>query len=97
MLDGDEGIAGLKPWLDNLQFRVPRSSVIVVGTHLDGVSQAERRDGYEDGVIEKVYRLVSRYNDITCTKEMIMLATCSIAREHVEECKRSNYYVLLML
>ena len=86
----DEGIASLKPWLDNLQFRVPLSLVIIVGTHLDKIDASERAESFEDDIIDKVFRLVSQYREIVCQKEMIMLTTCSKAREHIEDCKSSK-------
>lgn len=77
----------MKLWLDNLQFRVPRSSVIIVGTHLDKINLAEQT---EEEIIDKVYELVSKYKGIICQREMIMVTTCSIAKENLEDCKRSE-------
>ena len=88
--DGDDGIAGLKPWLDNLQFRVPRSAVIIVGTHLDKVSPSARTESFEDNTIEKVYELVSNYKEIWCKKSMIMLVTSDV-KEHPRECKKGKF------
>ena len=36
---GREGVRELEPWLNNLALRVPRSCVIIVGTHLDEMRQ----------------------------------------------------------
>ena len=88
--DGDKGIAGLKPWLDNLQFRVPRSAVIIVGTHLDKVSPSEKTESFEDDIIEKVYELVSNYKEILCEKSMIMLVTSDV-KGHNEECRKGKF------
>ena len=38
----EEGVQELKPWLNNLALRAPNSLVIIVGTHLDEVSDEER-------------------------------------------------------
>ena len=94
--DGDEGIMGLKPWLDNLQFRVPLSSLIIVGTHLDKIDASVRTEIYENEIIDKVYDLVLPYKEINCQRPMIMLTTCSIAPNHLKECKTSNINMLFV-
>ena len=88
--DGDDGITGLKPWLDNLQFRVPRSAVVIVGTHLDKISPSARTESFQDDTIEKVFNLVSSYNEIICDKSMIMLVTSDV-KEHSEECIKGKF------
>ena len=35
VLEGEDGIVGLKPWLDNIILQAPGSQIIVVATHLD--------------------------------------------------------------
>ena len=35
VLDGEDGIAGLKTWIDNIIMQVPESQIIIVATHLD--------------------------------------------------------------
>ena len=35
--EGDEGIAGLKSWLNNISTRAPGSHIIVVGTFVDEI------------------------------------------------------------
>ena len=87
---GDDGIADLKPWLDNLQCRVPHSTVIIVGTHLDKICSSTRTESFEDDCIEKVFKLVSKYKEIICKKWMIVLVTCSNVPEHAEESRRSK-------
>ena len=37
LMHGREGVKELQPWLNNLALRVPKSCVIIVGTHLDEV------------------------------------------------------------
>ena len=88
--DGDDGIAGLKPWLDNLQFRVPRSTVVIVGTHLDKISPSTRTESFENDTIDKVFELVSKYNEIVCDRSMIMLVTSDV-KEHFEECRKGKF------
>eukprot|EP00117_Sycon_ciliatum_P021504 scpid6936/ scgid3290/ Leucine-rich repeat serine/threonine-protein kinase 1 len=42
LTSGETGVASLKTWLVNIQARAPGSAVIIVGTHLDQLSQVER-------------------------------------------------------
>ena len=42
MTDWKNGIAELKPWLDNIAARVPGSRVVIIGTHYDRLSEEER-------------------------------------------------------
>ena len=35
VLDGEDGIAGLKTWIDNIIMQAPESQIIIVATHLD--------------------------------------------------------------
>ena len=41
---GDKGVEELRPWLNSLAFRAPRSCVMIVGTHLDEVPDEEREE-----------------------------------------------------
>ena len=88
--DGDNGIADLKPWLDNLQFRVPHSAVVIVGTHLDKISPSARTESFENDTIDKVFELVSKYNEIICDRSMIMLVTSDV-KVHSEECRKGKF------
>ena len=56
---GEEGVAELKPWLDNISLRAPQSCVLIVGTHLDEVQDSERP--IIDGLLNKVGELASQY------------------------------------
>ena len=40
--EGVDGLIGLRPWLENIEGRAPKSPVIVVGTHLDKVPPVDR-------------------------------------------------------
>lgn len=40
--DGEEGLRRLRPWLENIEGRAPRSPVIVIATHIDKVPTATR-------------------------------------------------------
>ena len=64
----DAGIAGLKPWLNNISMRAPDSSVIVVGTHLDKVSKEDRQSGKIDNLLLKVEELTNQYHNLNVTK-----------------------------
>ena len=56
---GEEGVAELKPWLDNISLRAPQSCVLIVGTHLDEVHDSERP--IIDGLLNKVGELALQY------------------------------------
>ena len=58
--DGDNGIQELKPWLNNIALRAPRSCVIIIGTHLDEVAE-ERRDEI-DALLQRVGVLAESYS-----------------------------------
>ena len=58
---GEEGIKELKPWLDNIALRAPRSCVLIVGTHLDEVDDSERSQ--IDGLLAKVASLAAKYTN----------------------------------
>ena len=57
---GKEGIRELKPWLDNIRLRAPRSCVLIVGTHLDEVEDAERP--MVDKLLMEVGELAEKYS-----------------------------------
>ena len=58
---GEDGIKELKPWLDNIALRAPRSCVLIVGTHLDEVDDNERSQ--IDGLLAKVANLAAQYTN----------------------------------
>ena len=61
LTDGEAGVKELKPWLNNIALRAPRSCVIIVGTHLDEVPEEEREE--IDALLHKVGRLAESYNN----------------------------------
>ena len=65
--EGDDGIANLKPWLNNVSMHAPGSSVIVVGTHFDEVSKEDRESGIIDGLLLKVAKLTQQYDRLKVT------------------------------
>ena len=65
--EGDAGIAGLKPWLNNILLRAPDSCVIVVGTFLDKVSEEDRQSGIIDDLLNKVEKLTRHYRRLVVT------------------------------
>ena len=85
------GIEGLRPWLNNLQTRVPRSRVIIVGTHLDQVSREKITAGFENEMNAKVFTMVRNYKELLCQEEMIMMLTCNKERDYLQDCKASKY------
>ena len=58
---GDKGVEELRPWLNNIALRAPRSCVIIIGTHLDQVPDEER--GEIDALLHRVGTLAASYNN----------------------------------
>ena len=58
---GEEGIQELKPWLNNIALRAPKSCIIIVGTHLDEVKDDERDDVFK--LLNKVGELAGAYGN----------------------------------
>ena len=58
---GDKGVEELRPWLNNIALRAPRSCVIIIGTHLDKVPDEER--GEIDALLHHVGSLAASYNN----------------------------------
>ena len=58
---GDKGVKELRPWLNNIALRAPRSCVIIIGTHLDQVPDEER--GEIDALLHRVGTLAASYNN----------------------------------
>ena len=57
---GNKGVEELKPWLNNLALRAPRSCVMIVGTHLDEIPDEKR--GEIDVLLHHVGMLATSYN-----------------------------------
>ena len=70
--DGDEGIADLKPWLNNISVRAPDSCIIVVGTFLDKVSEEDRQSGKIDDLLRKVEELTRQYCRLVVTNIIVV-------------------------
>ena len=60
--DKEKGVQELKPWLNNIALRAPRSCVIIIGTHLDEVANKEEREEV-DVLLHKVGILAESYNN----------------------------------
>ena len=60
--DKEKGVEELKPWLNNIALRAPRSCVIIIGTHLDEVASEEEREEV-DVLLHKVGILAESYNN----------------------------------
>ena len=58
---GEEGIQELKPWLNNIALRAPKSCIIIVGTHLDEVKDDERDDVFK--LLNRVGELATAYGN----------------------------------
>ena len=61
LLHGDKGVEELRPWLNNLALRAPRSCVIIIGTHLDKVEDDKR--GEIDALLHRVGTLAASYDN----------------------------------
>ena len=60
---GEEGVAELKPWLDNIALRAPNSRVIIVATFYDKVPEADREPGGKaQMLLQKVADLAGEYD-----------------------------------
>ena len=61
LLHGDKGVEELRPWLNNIALRAPRSCVIIIGTHLDEVQDDMREE--IDALLHRVGTLAAFYNN----------------------------------
>lgn len=79
LIDGEEGVNGLTPWLDNIAVRSPGSTVIIVGTHLDCINPEKHGLKYVDHLKSMVYELVSkpRYGKVLVSPEGIRAVSCA--------------------
>ena len=59
--EGEKGIVDLKPWLNNISLRAPSSSVVVVATFLDKMSEEDRKSGVDKELCEKVYEITRQF------------------------------------
>ena len=59
--EGDKGVQELRPWLNNIALRAPKSCIIIVGTHLDEVKDEDRDDVYK--LLQKVSDLAQGYHN----------------------------------
>ena len=60
--DGEACISELKPWLDNITLRAPQSCVLIVGTHLDEVEDAERPEA--DELLTCIGNMATQYQQL---------------------------------
>ena len=66
---GEQGIQELKPWLDNIALRAPRSCVLIVGTHLDCVEEGDRPE--VDRLLGMVADLAQTYQNRLVVPEVL--------------------------
>ena len=52
VMEGKDGIAELKPWLNNIILRAPESCIIIVGTHLDKLIEERGKEKAKDTCTE---------------------------------------------
>ena len=59
---GEKGVHELKPWLDNIALRAPKSKVIIVATFYDQVSETDQEEGGKvDQLLKQVGKLAQSY------------------------------------
>ena len=58
--DGEAGMQELKPWLNNIALRAPKSCIIIIGTHLDEVPEDKREE--IDRLLQCVGTLAESYS-----------------------------------
>ena len=68
--EGDNGIANLKPWMNNISLRAPGSSIVVVATFLDKMSEEDRKCGLEKELCKKVYELAKQFPRLNISQSM---------------------------
>ena len=96
---GEQGVASLKPWLDNLETRVPNSTVIIVGTHYDKIPKEQIDDGYETRMLEKVWELAKSYKKLKFAendRNQIIGFIIVSSNPEFKECQRSKMTFLMI-
>ena len=88
--DGDAGVEELKPWLDNIALRAPKSCVFIVGTHLDEFPARDR--AYADKLLKSAAAMASKFSGKLQIKELLgvglkkQLENVNILRESIYNC-----------
>ena len=85
---GEEGVRELKPWLNNIALRAPKSCIIIVGTHLDEVKDDERDQVFK--LLHKVAELAGEYRNQLNIAE-IMPVGLKNRLEHIGTLKDAIY------
>ena len=85
---GENGIQELRPWLNNIALRAPKSCIIIVGTHLDEVKDNERDEVFK--LLNKVGELASAYSSQLNIVE-IMPVGLKNRLEHIDTLKHAIY------
>ena len=85
---GRKGVQELKPWLNNIALRAPKSCIIIVGTHLDEVKQEERGDVHR--LLEMASDLAKDYNKQLEIVEIIPVGLQN-RLEHIGKLKDAIY------
>ena len=47
-MDGEDGLKSLRPWLENIESRAPKSPVIIIATHIDMLPPGKRNERIAD-------------------------------------------------
>ena len=92
IMDGEEGVEGLRPWLDNIMARAPNSPLLIVATHMDLVTEEMIANNYRGEMLEKVLQLTALPQYKGLNVDSITAVSCHKAsREGIESLKRMIY------
>ena len=86
--EGERGVQELRPWLNNIALRAPKSCIIIVGTHLDKVKDDERDEVFK--LLNKVGELASAYSAQLNIAEIIPVGLKN-RLEHIGTLKNAIY------
>ena len=86
--EGEKGVQELKPWLNNIALRAPKSCIIIVGTHLDEVADDERDEVFK--LLNKVGELANTYTPQLNIAEIIPVGLKN-RLEHIGTLKNAIY------
>ena len=64
IMEGEEGIADLKPWMSNISLRAPGSTVVIVATFLDKVPESARKSGRVKELCQQVQKLAVQFHKL---------------------------------
>jgi serine/threonine protein kinase/ankyrin repeat protein/GTPase SAR1 family protein len=93
LTDGDEGVNELESWLRNIQLRAPGCIVLIVGTYLDKVTEAEA-NRLEKLVIEKYSNKTKLYPKIVAC---VNVSCVRHYKSNIDKLKQCIYHIVTHL